>query len=287
MNIIQENVSLKDYTSYKTGGLAKYFSKPVSTSELIWLIDYAKSNNIPYEIIGGGTNLLVSDNGYNGLIICTADLNRYIIKNGNTLICGAGISLAGLVLYAVNNGLEGMENMAGIPGTVGGAVKMNAGAYGTEIVNVIDTMLICDRSGNIKELSNNEAGFGYRQSKGIGNGIVLEGVFQLSFGKKDELFERRKEILEKRRMKQPLHKPSCGSVFKRPEGNYAGTLIESCGLKGYRVGGAVISEKHANFILNEENATSADIKEIIDYVIEKVREETGITLEPEVRMIGF
>lgn len=287
MNIIQENVSLKDYTSYKTGGLAKYFSKPASTSELIWLIDYAKSNNINYEIIGGGTNLLVSDNGYNGLIICTADLNRYIIKNGNTLICGAGISLAELVLYAVNNGLEGMENMAGIPGTVGGAVKMNAGAYGTEIVNVIDTMMICDRSGNIKELSNNEAGFGYRQSKGIGNGIVLEGVFQLRYGKKDELFEKRKEILEKRRMKQPLHKPSCGSVFKRPEGNYAGTLIESCGLKGYRVGGAVISEKHANFILNEENATSADIKEIIDYVIENVREKTGITLEPEVRMIGF
>lgn len=287
MNIIRENVSLKDYTSYKTGGCAKYFSEPDSTNQLVWLIDYAKTNNIPYEIIGGGTNLLVSDNGYNGLIICTAHMNRYIIKNGNVLVCGAGISLAELVLYAVNNGLAGMENMAGIPGTVGGAVKMNAGAYGTEIVNVINSMLICDRLGNIRELSNEEAGFGYRQSKGIGDGIVLEGIFHLSSGNREELFEKRKEILEKRRAKQPLHKPSCGSVFKRPEGNYAGTLIESCGLKGYRAGGAVVSEKHANFILNDNNATSSDIKQIIDYVIETVKEKTGIVLEPEVRMIGF
>lgn len=288
MNLIRENVSLKDYTSYKTGGPAKYFAEPCSTSQLKSVLEYAENNEINYEVIGGGSNLLVSDEGYDGLIICTDKLNRYIVNYGKGILqCGAGVSLAEFVLYAVNHGLKGIENMAGIPGTTGGAVKMNAGAYGTEVKDVLINAVVMDNKGKIEILSNEDICFGYRISKGIGNRIVLEGEFKLENGNADELFEVRKQILEKRREKQPLHKPSCGSVFKRPEGNYAGTLIESCGLKGFRIGGAVVSEKHANFILNEDNAKSSDIKSIIDHVIYTVNKKTGITLEPEVRMIGF
>lgn len=286
--VIEENVLLSIYTSYKTGGLAKYFAECTSNEDIKKALQFAEEKNITYEIIGGGSNLLISDNGYNGLVICTANLNRYIINKGNNILkSGAGISLADLVLYACNKGLAGMEAMAGIPGSVGGAVRMNAGAFNQEIKDTNLNVTLMDTKGNIKTIKNEEIGFSYRKSRAVENHIVLSAEFLYNSDNMEKLLAKRKEILEKRKEKQPLHKPSCGSVFKRPEGNYAGTLIEKCGLKGYKIGGAVVSEKHGNFILNEDNATSSDIYNLIHYVIDEVKKQSGITLEPEVRMIGF
>ncbi len=285
---IEKNVSLKEYTSYKTGGSAKYFAMCYNNDDLKQALDFAHSSDLDYEIIGGGSNLLVNDDGYNGLIICTAKLNRYIINYGNNILkCGAGINLADLVYYSCSQGLAGMESMAGIPGSVGGAVKMNAGAYNQEIKDTNIKAALMDKYGNIIIKSSEEIGYGYRLSPGTTGYIVLWAEFLYSRKNSEELLNIRKEILEKRKEKQPLHKPSCGSVFKRPEGNYAGTLIEQCGLKGYRTGGAAVSIKHANFILNEDNASSADIYNIILHIQKTVYEKTGIKLEPEVRMIGF
>lgn len=285
---IEENILLKDYTSYKTGGPAKYFAACYSTDDVRQALQYAYDNKLDYEVIGGGSNLLVSDNGYNGLIISTAKLNRYIINYGSNIIkCGAGINLADLVYYACSHGLAGMEAMAGIPGTLGGAVKMNAGAYNQEIKDTNINAALMDKKGNIVIKSNEEIGYGYRLSPGTKGYIVLWAEFLYNKSEGSALLEKRKEILEKRKEKQPLHKPSCGSVFKRPAGNYAGTLIEKCGLKGYRIGGAEVSVKHGNFILNEDNATSEDIYNLIKYVQETVYNQTGYKLEPEVRMIGF
>ena len=287
--VISKNVSLKDYTSYKTGGNALYFADCISSDDVYYALKFARDNNLSYEVIGGGSNLLVSDNGYNGLIVCTKNLNRYIINTGkNILKCGAGIVLADLVLYACNHSLSGMEAMAGIPGSTGGACKMNAGAFNQEIKDTLLTVTFMNKDGSITTLENQEVGFGYRKSEALKDKIVLSAEFLYKNDKtSEELLNIRKEILEKRKEKQPLHKPSCGSVFKRPEGNYAGTLIEKCGLKGYSIGGAVVSTKHANFILNENNATSSDIYNLIQHVIKEVKSQTGITLEPEVRLIGF
>lgn len=287
--VINKNVSLKDYTSYKTGGNALYFADCISSDDVYYALKFACDNSLSYEVIGGGSNLLVSDDGYNGLIVCTKNLNRYIINTGkNILKCGAGIVLADLVLYACNHSLSGMEAMAGIPGSTGGACKMNAGAFNQEIKDTLLTVTFMNKDGSITTLENQEVGFGYRKSEALKDKIVLSAEFLYKNDKtSEELLNIRKEILEKRKEKQPLHKPSCGSVFKRPEGNYAGTLIEKCGLKGYSIGGAVVSTKHANFILNENNATSSDIYNLIQHVIKEVKSQTGITLEPEVRLIGF
>lgn len=287
--VINKSVSLKEYTSYKTGGKALYFADCKSNDDVSYALKFACDNNLKYEVIGGGSNLLISDKGYNGLIICTKNLNRYILNTGkNILKCGAGIVLADLVLYACNHGLAGMESMAGIPGSTGGACKMNAGAFNQEIKDTLITVTFMNSDGSISTLKNHEIGFGYRKSQALKDKIVLEAEFLYKNDKtSEELLNIRKEILEKRKEKQPLHKPSCGSVFKRPEGNYAGTLIEKCGLKGYSIGGAVVSTKHANFILNENNATSSDIYNLIQHVIKEVHSQTGITLEPEVRLIGF
>lgn len=285
---IEENIKLSDYTSYKTGGPARYFAMCYNNDDIIQALEYAKDNRLDYEIVGGGSNLLISDDGYNGLIICTSKLNRYIINYGNNILkCGAGISLADLVYYACNNGLSGMEAMAGIPGSVGGAVRMNAGAYGREIKDTNINVALMDKNCKIVIKTNEEVGYDYRLSSGTDGYIVLWAEFLYGKQDKDKLLNIRKEILAKRKEKQPLHKPSCGSVFKRPQGNYAGTLIEKCSLKGCRMGGAEVSTKHANFILNADNATSSDIYNLIKHIQKTVYNETGIMLEPEVRMIGF
>ena len=286
--VIKENILLKDYTSYKTGGNALFFADCISDGDVYNALKFACDNNLKYEVIGGGSNLLVSDKGFNGLIICTKNLNRYIINTGkNILKCGSGIVLADLVLYACNHGLAGMEALAGIPGSTGGACKMNAGAYNQEIKDTLLNVTFMNKDGSISTLENEKVGFWYRKSQALKDKIVLKAEFLYNSKSSEELLNIRKETLDKRKEKQPLHKPSCGSVFKRPEGNYAGTLIEKCGLKGYSIGGAIVSPKHANFILNENNATSSDIYNLINHVIKEVHKQTGITLEPEVRLIGF
>lgn len=285
---IEENILLNNYTSYKTGGAARYFAMCHNSEDITEALRYANGNNLEYEVIGGGSNLLISDDGYNGLIICTAGLNRYIINYGNNILkCGAGIALADLVYYACNNGLSGMEAMAGIPGSIGGAVKMNAGAYNQEIKDTNIRTALMDKYGNIVIKTNEEIGYGYRLSPGTEGHIVLWAEFLYGKNESENLLKIRKEILEKRKEKQPLHKPSCGSVFKRPGGNYAGTLIEKCGLKGCRMGGAEVSTKHANFILNTDNAKSDDIYNLIKHIQKTVYDKTGVYLEPEVKLIGF
>lgn len=285
---IEKKVLLKEYTSYKTGGRAEYFAMCYNNDDVRQALDFANSNKLDYEVIGGGSNLLISDDGYKGLIICTAKLNRYIINYGNNIIkCGAGINLADLVYYTCRHGLSGMEAMAGIPGSTGGAVKMNAGAYNQEIKDTNIKAALMDKNGSIVIKTNEEIGYGYRLSPGTNGYIVLWAEFLYSRKESEELINIRQEILAKRKEKQPLHKPSCGSVFKRPEGNYAGTLIEKCGLKGCQIGGAEVSIKHANFILNVDNASSSDIYNLIQHIQKTVYDKTGIKLEPEVRMIGF
>ncbi len=216
-----------------------------------------------------------------------ANFNHNISLEKNNIFCGAGIKLSDFVDFAVDNSLEGAENLAGIPGSIGGAIIMNAGAFGTEIKDIVTEIKTIDINGNIKILSNKEALFSYRKSDGLKDLIVIEAKFSLEIGDKNNLLEIKKEILQKRREKQPLHKPSCGSVFKRPSVGYAGVYIENCGLKGLKKGGAVISEKHANFILNDNNASSNDIKWLIDEAINQVKTKYNVILEPEVRFIGI
>lgn len=288
IDLIEENISLKDKCYYKTGGFAKWYAEPKTVSQLNAILVWAKRGNVPFEIIGCGANLLISDFGYNGLIISCSSLEQFIkIKEKNIIYCGAGVRLDKFTEFAVNNGFSGAENLSGIPGSIGGAVIMNAGAFGTEIKDIATKIYAVDFEGNGRAFSSDEVLFGYRSSKGLKGYIVTGGEFSLQKGHIDSLKTLRSDILQRRRDKQPLDKPSCGSVFKRPIKGYAGQLIEDCGLKGLRHGGAVISEKHANFILNDSNATSADIKWLIDEAIRRVKDKFGIILEPEVRLIGF
>lgn len=285
---IKENILLSPYSSYKVGGRASFLATPKSYEELQAALNFAKEKALNFEVIAGGYNILVSDNGFDGLIIHTGLLNNYIILNGNKAIAGAGVSLPKFVSYISNKGLNGISKMSGIPGTIGGAVRMNAGAFGEDISQTLLKATILREDGTIALLSNDEIGFGYRKSANIQkHDIILKAEFSFNNGDKEALKAEIKEILSKRNEKQPLHKPSCGSVFKRGEGYFAGSIIEECGLKGYRIGGAIVSEKHANFILNEDNAKASDIKELIDHVIKTVKAKKNITLEPEVQFIGF
>jgi UDP-N-acetylmuramate dehydrogenase len=285
--MIQENISLKELCSYKTGGSAEFYAEPANVSELQEALKYGHENDLEITVIGSGYNLLIADEGIKGLVINMSELDKFVAFDGELIYAGAGIELDGLVEYCVLNGYAGIEEMSGIPGTVGGAVRMNAGAFGTEIKDVADKVAVCSFHGELSVVSGKDAGFGYRKADGI-KGIVT-GVW-LALGKVEdnsELIEKRVEILERRNEKQPLDYPSCGSVFKRPEGNYAGTLIEKCGLKGFRIGDAMVSEKHANFVLNVGNATSKDIFDVICHVQKTVEEKTGYKLQREVKFFGF
>lgn len=287
IDLIKENISLKNKCYYKTGGNALFYAEPRSSIELDFAINFAKNNNLEYKIIGAGANLLISDNGYNGLIISMREFAKYIsYKKDNIITCGAGVSLSDLVNYSISKGLKGLENLAGIPGSVGGAVIMNAGAFGSEIKDIVTNIYTIDSNGTNKIISNKEADFSYRKSTGLNNLIVKEAEFYLQKADTKDLEIIKNDILKRRREKQPLDKPSCGSVFKRPKVGYAGQYIENCNLKGFSIGGAKISEKHANFILNYDNATSTDIKNIINKVKSDVKEKFNVELETEVIFIG-
>ncbi len=284
--MIKKSYPLNNICTYRTGGKAEYYSRVRTDAELKDALSFAHKNKLEIIILGGGYNVLIHDKGVKGMVINTAGLNVYIIRDGETVYAGAGVSIDSLAEWACENGLRGLEDMSGIPGTVGGAVKMNAGAFTQEIKDTAAEIDMMSTDGRIYQAKGADAGFGYRRADNL-KGVVLGAKFHLKNADSEELKKRRSEILAKRTDKQPLDYPSCGSVFKRPEGNFAGTLIEQCGLKGYRIGGAIVSEKHANFILNIENATSSDIYNLICHVRETVKEKTGITLEQEVRLIGF
>ena len=289
-----ENVKLSEYTSFKTGGPADCLVRPVTIEELKSITEYVRKNNIPYYVIGNGTNMLAADEGFRGVIIALKDMSGEIsfsdTKDDDTVAVTAyaGCTLARLSAEAAAKGLAGTEFVSGIPGSIGGAVVMNAGAYGGEIKDILEYADVLDESGNILRLKNEDLGFGYRKSIiQEKNYIVLMVSFLLKRGDEKTIKAEMRELNERRREKQPLEYPSAGSTFKRPEGLFAGKLIEDSGLKGYRVGDAQVSEKHCGFVVNRGKATSSDIYKLIGDVIGIVYEKTGVQLDPEIKLLGF
>lgn len=283
------NISISEplnrFTTFRIGGPADYYLEPKDREDLLKLIKYLKEIKYPYIIIGNGSNVLISDEGIRGAAInLEAGFTKIeVIKN--KVYAEAGIRLSKLVDVCIEHSLVGIENLAGIPGTLGGAILMNAGAYGGEISDFIKLVEVIDDV-EIKFLKKEECGFAYRKSN-LENKIILSAEFELPFGDKVKAKERRKELLLKRNKAQPVELPNAGSIFKNPPGDYAARLIEQAGLKGLTIGGAKVSEKHANFIVNFNNASANDVIELMKIIQEKVYEKFGIMLEPEIKMIGF
>ena len=274
------NEPLSRHTSFQIGGPAERMAAPENETELLELVLQK-----PAAIIGAGTNLLVRDEGISGLVVKIGAEMADISIEGNILTAQAGARLSQIAMAAMRAGLSGLEFAAGIPGTVGGAVVMNAGAYGGEIKDVLlDARVIAD--GGIKTLTNEQLEFGYRKSLAMEKGYIIAGArFLLTPDSPEAISARMRELAQKRRDKQPLEMPSAGSTFKRPEGHFAGALIEGAGLKGFSVGGAQVSEKHAGFVVNTGGATCADVLGLIEKVQSVVREKYGIELEMEVRVL--
>ena len=280
------NVSAKEITSYKTGGVIDLIVYPENLDEIVFILDFVKKKNLNYFICGNATNILVSDKGFRGIFIKTALFKKIIIKE-NRIIAECGVLWDKMIEISVLNGLWGLEKTSYIPGTVGGAIRMNAGAFDQETFDRLEKFNVVDlKTMELKEIFKSSIKYGYRYVEGIENYFILSGEFV--FEKKDpkELKNIRDEIIKKRIEKQPLEYPSAGSVFKKPKNNYASRLIEECGLKGIKVGGAMVSEKHAGFIINTGNATSCDIYKLINLVREKVYQKTGILLELEQILVG-
>ena len=276
------------YTTFRVGGNADALFFPKDESELALAFKIAKENGIPVTVIGNGSNMLVKDGGIAGLVIRLGDEFSGITVTGTRVTALAGDSLTRVAMKAYENGLTGFEFASGIPGSVGGGMAMNAGAYGGELKNVtVSARLMDPETGVVTEYSVDELQMGYRTTLALTKGlIVTEAVFELTAGDKETIKATMDELNKRRRDKQPLTYPSAGSTFKRPEGYFAGALIEGAGLKGLTVGGAQVSEKHAGFIINTGSATAKDILNLIDLVKQRVFENSGVTLEPEVRILG-
>lgn len=282
---ISENVLMKNHTTFKIGGPAKLFLE-VSSVQPIWeLLKILKQNDITPLILGNGSNLLFPDEGYNGVIL-KISCNRIILVSEDTIHAQAGASLSSIASFAQKHSLTGFEFAHGIPGSLGGAIVMNAGAYGGEISDVLENSSYVTPSG-VTVIQNEEHGFGYRESiyKHHPEYIVQTAVLKLEPGDSDSISAKMRDLAEKRRDKQPLEFPSAGSVFKRPVGYFAGALIEQCGLKGYSVGGAEVSKKHAGFIINRGGATADDVKKLVAHIQNTVLKETGVSLECEICFI--
>ena len=283
LSIIQ-NEPMSSHTSFKIGGPARFFLEAKSQEAVVRTLDILNAFHITPFVFGSGTNLLVSDKGIDGFVLKVSCSK--IVAVGTDIYAEAGASLASVAHVALKNSLTGFEFAHGIPGSVGGAVVMNAGAYGGEMSNIVSKSMYV--SGNdIYEISGSSHKFGYRTSVYKENPLhtVLRAVFSLSTGDSDEISAKMSELAQKRRDKQPLEFPSAGSVFKRPKGNFAGALIENCGLKGYSVGGAAVSEKHAGFIVNRGGATCDDVLRLIDHIKSEVLKKNGIELECEICII--
>ena len=287
----EENVHTDEpmsrHTTFRIGGNADYFVKPGNADEVAAVIVVCREYNIPYFILGNGSNLLVSDDGYRGMIINIMDNMDSVTVDGRIITAQAGAMLVRVSVMARDNALTGLEFASGIPGTIGGAVYMNAGADGGEMKNVVKTVRAIDEYGRIYELDSEKMDFSYRHSiveeRKL---IVLEVTLELEHGSREAIDDRMKELAEARRSKQPLEYPSAGSTFKRPEGYFAGKLIMDAGLRGYSVGGAQVAEKHCGFVINKGGATASDVVELIRDVQHDVDDKFGVTLEPEVKMLG-
>ncbi len=284
---IQENVPLAPLISFKVGGAARYLCEPTSAQDFAEALSWAAREGQQTYILGRGTNLVFSDRGFDGLIVHSGKSFQGIRWDGNRVTAQAGALLHSVVVDSVKRGYSGIQNLAGIPGTLGGGTYINAGAFGQELCQVIVSVKSSTYSGEIRERSNVECEFSYRHSKFFSLGeVILETTLELIPGETEVLQAEMRETLLKRKSKQPLQLPNAGSMFKRPPGNYAGTLIEEAGLKGMRRGGAQVSELHANFIVNTGDAKAQDIYDLSSEIIALVREKSGVTLEREVIFIG-
>ena len=285
---VEFNAPMKKYTSFKCGGNASILITPDSSDSLQKIISYCYTKNVKPLIIGNGSNLLVTDNGIDNVVIkIGSKMSKIELIDDTTIFCEAGASLKSLCMFALENSLSGLEFAYGIPGTLGGAVYMNAGAYGGEMKDVLFSCKHIDADGNIGELSQDELDLRYRGSAYTDNGFtIVSAVMKLKKAEKTDVKTAMDDKLQRRKDKQPLEYPSAGSTFKRPEGYFAGALIEECGLKGYTVGGAQVSEKHAGFVINKNKATATDVITLIKDVQKIVFEKHGVMLETEVKIIG-
>ncbi len=283
----KEGEPLSAYTSFRIGGPAEIMLFPQDEETLQKLLVFCNGTDTVPFLLGKGSNLLIPDSGLDGVTICTERMQKHSLLSADEIFCEAGLSLSKLCLFALENRLSGLEFAYGIPGSVGGAVFMNAGAYGGEMRDVLSTVTSVDMDGRLHVHTVDDLGLGYRTSVFQENGeTVLSAVVRLKEGDPAEIRARMDEILQKRKDKQPLNFPSAGSAFKRPEGYYAGALIEQCGLKGYTIGGAQVSEKHAGFIVNRGGASASDVMRLIEFIQETVLRETGVMLEPEIRCVA-
>ncbi len=277
---------MSKHCTFRCGGNASCYVIPGNIDELVKVVEQCRNADVPYLVIGNGSNLLVRDEGYDGVIIEVNSRISEVDVIGDQIVAEAGAKLSTIALAAMENDLAGFEFAHGIPGNIGGAVVMNAGAYGGEMKDVLVWVKVLDRDGNVKTLQADELDLGYRTSRIAKEGmIVLCACIKLDLGNMGDIGMMMDILLQKRRSKQPLEYPSAGSTFKRPEGYFAGKLIEDAGLRGYRVGGAMVSEKHCGFVINYENATATEIIQLMEDVKAKVKEQFDVVLEPEVKII--
>ena len=284
---IRQQEPMSEHTTFRVGGPAEVFVTADDRQQLEKVIRYLNLTGWPFFLLGNGSNLLVGDKGYRGVVIRLGREFEQIRTEGNRLTCGAAVSLAKAAKTAMESGLAGLEFASGIPGSVGGGVRMNAGAYGGELGALVESVVVMAKDGSLMELDNDTMEFSYRRSVLKDRPyVVLEVTMRLSDGNREEILARMNDLAAKRKQKQPLEYASAGSTFKRPEGYFAGKLIMDAGLRGARIGGARVSDKHCGFIINDGTATAADIAELIAEVSERVKERFGVSLEPEVIFLG-
>ena len=283
---LYKNISLKPFTGFNTGGNAAYLAAPHSARSFIEVITTLRRQGQRFYILGNGSNVIAPDTQYDGWVVKTDKAFTDIIFDDDAVYCGAGVTLARMCRNCAEHGLSGLEFAYGIPGSVGGAVFMNAGAYGGEMKDVVVAVKVIDKDGSVLEIARADMEFGYRTSAIEKHGyIVIGALFKLMRADKAEILARMRGFMNSRAEKQPLDYPSCGSTFKRPAEGFASKLIDECGLRGVSVGGAAVSEKHCGFVINKGGATSADVFALIKLVMDTVKEKTDIILEKEIRIL--
>ncbi len=284
---ILKHQMLKEYTTFRIGGPADFWAEPETPGELKALLAICRAEKVPYFILGHGSNVLFTDKGYRGMVIFLGRHFGRISRQGEMIQAGAGALLKDVAQYALAEGLDGLVFACGIPGSIGGAVFMNAGAYDGEMKQVVAEVTVMDRQGNIRCYSGEEMDFGYRRSRIQDSGeIILEAALRLRPGNRQQMAEKTADLTRRREEKQPLELASAGSTFKRPEGYFAGKLIMDAGLSGYTCGDAAVSTKHCGFVVNRGNAGFADVMNVIAHVQKTVEEKFGVRLQPEVKIVG-